>query len=229
MMVIDKYAYTNNLRSMNPNFKFGVGIIFLVGSMLIKNLIILSLIILLMSAVIVGVAKIEISDYINLLKIPIIFLIMSIAMTLISVADNPSNLIKSFCIGSKYICISNESISTSIHIFFRAISCLTCVYFIMLTVPFNQLLFIFKKMHIPSIILELSMLIYRFIFIFMEEVSDIRKSQELRFGYIDLKTSYKSFGLLGKLLYKRMMIRYEEMCISLDMKLYNDTFHIIGE
>ena len=174
--------------------------------MLIKNLIILSLIILLMSAV---VAKIEISDYINLLKIPIIFLIMSIAMTLISVADNPSNLIKSFCIGSKYIGISNESISTSIHIFFRAISCLTCVYFIMLTVPFNQLLFIFKKMHIPSIILELSMLIYRFIFIFMEEVSDIRKSQELRFGYIDLKTSYKSFGLLGKLLYKRMMIRYE--------------------
>ena len=63
----------------------------------------------------------------------------------------------------------------------------------------------------------------------MEEVADIRKSQELRFGYINLKTSYKSFGLLGNLLYKRMMIRYEEMCISLDVKLYDDTFHIVGE
>lgn len=229
MIIIDKYAYSNNLRNKNPNVKFTIGLIFLVASMLIKNLMVLSLIILLMSVIIVAIAKIDISDYIKLFKIPIIFLFMSIAMTLINVAEDSNLLIKSFSIGKVYIGFSNESINTSVHILFRAMSCLTCVYFIMLTIPFSQLLIIFKKLHVPSIILELSMLIYRFIFIFMEEVSDIRKSQELRFGYINLKTSYKSFGLLGNLLYKRMMIRYDEMCISLDVKLYNDTFHIVGE
>ena len=222
MIVIDKYAYSNTLRNKNPSVKFTIGLIFLVASMIIKNLIALSLIILLMSIIIVSIAKIDIHDYIKLLKIPMIFLLMSIAMTLINISDDSTLLIKSFSIGQRYIGFSNESINTSMHILFRAMSCLTCVYFIMLTIPFSQLLIIFKKLHVPSIILELSMLIYRFIFIFMEEVADIRKSQELRFGYINLKTSYN-------LLYKRMMIRYEEMCISLDVKLYDDTFHIVGE
>ena len=99
----------------------------------------------------------------------------------------------------------------------------------MLTTPFNQLIFVFKKLHLPDVILEISMLMYRFIFIFMEEVADIRKSQELRFGYINLKNGYNSFGLLVNMLFKRMMIRYDEMSIALDMKLYDGTFHIVEE
>ncbi|MEG2789687.1 MAG: CbiQ family ECF transporter T component, partial [Romboutsia sp.] len=71
--------------------------------------------------------------------------------------------------------------------------------------------------------------VYRFIFIFLEEVVDIKKSQELRFGYINLKISYKSIGLLGNLLYQRMMKRYDDMSISLDMKLYDGKFHIVGD
>ena len=73
------------------------------------------------------------------------------------------------------------------------------------------------------------MLMYRFIFIFMEEVSDIRTSQELRFGYINLKNGYHSFGLLVNMLFKRMMIRYDEMSIALDMKLFDGTFHIVED
>ncbi|RDY24066.1 cobalt ECF transporter T component CbiQ [Romboutsia maritimum] len=229
MIVIDKYAYTNNLINMNPNIKFSVGAIFLIASMLSQSLIISTAIIFLMSAIIVFIAKIDLKNYLYLLKIPLVFLLISITMTLISITSNSEILIYSFKIGNTYIGVSIQSVNTSIKIFFRAMSCLTCVYFIMLTTPFNQLIFLFKKAHIPDTIIELSMLIYRFIFIFMEEVSDIRKSQELRFGYINLRTSYKSLGLLGSLLYKRMMIRYEEMCISLDIKLYDGTFHIVGD
>ena len=73
MIVIDKYAYSNTLRNKNPSVKFTIGLIFLVASMIIKNLIALSLIILLMSIIIVSIAKIDIHDYIKLLKIPMIF------------------------------------------------------------------------------------------------------------------------------------------------------------
>ena len=73
------------------------------------------------------------------------------------------------------------------------------------------------------------MLIYRFIFIFLEELIDIKKSQELRFGYINLKTSYKSIGILGSLLFKRLIKKYEDMSISLDVKPYDGKFHIVGD
>lgn len=228
-MIIDDYAYNNKLSKANPNVKFSIGMLLLILSLINPYNIISVAIIFIMSIVIVGVAKIQLKDYIRFIKIPLIFLIISIFMILFSFTQSKELLLYSMKIGSLYIGISNESIDTAIHLLFRALSCLTCIYFVMLTTPFNQLIFILKKMHLPDTFLEISILMYRFIFIFLEEVADIKKSQELKFGYINLKNAYQSFGLLVNMLFKRMMIRYDEMSIALDMKLYDGTFHIVEE
>lgn len=228
-MIIDDYAYKNKLSKVNPNMKFAIGMLLLILSLINPYNYISLLVIGIMSFVIVGIAKIEFKDYIHFIKIPLVFLILSIIMILLNFAKDKESLLYSINIGSLYIGVSNESIVSSTRLFFRALSCLTCIYFIMLTTPFNQLIFVFKKLHLPDIFLEISMLMYRFIFIFMEEVTDIRKSQELRFGYINLKNAYNSFGLLVNMLFKRMMIRYDEMSIALDMKLYDGTFYIVEE
>lgn len=229
MILIDKYAYTNNLTGLKPQIKVGIGITLLIASMVINNILALSCIMALMSISIVCIAKIDLKNYIKLLKIPMYFLFMGIIVNLINISFDSKSLIYSINIFNIYIGISKESFDTSIYILFRSMACLTCVYFFVLTTPFNQLLFLLKKIHIPDTVIELTMLVYRFIFIFLEEVSDIRKSQQLRFGYIDLKTSYKSMGLLVNLLFKRLIKRYEDMSISLDMKLYDGKFHIVGE
>jgi len=228
-MIIDDYAYKNKLSKINPNVKFAIGMLLLILSLINPYNYISLLIIGIMSFVIVGIAKIEFKDYIHFIKSPLVFLIVSIIMILLNFSKDKESLLYSINIGSLYIGVSNESIVSSTRLFFRALSCLTCIYFIMLTTPFNQLIFVFKKLHLPDIVLEISMLMYRFIFIFMEEVADIKKSQELRFGYINLKNGYNSFGLLVNMLFKRMMIRYDEMSIALDMKLYDGTFYIVEE
>ncbi|MBC6695887.1 cobalt ECF transporter T component CbiQ [Terrisporobacter mayombei] len=228
-MIIDDYAYNNKLSKANPNVKFSIGMLLLILSLINPYNIISVAIIFIMSIVIVGVAKIQLKDYIRFIKIPLIFLIISIFMILFSFTQSKELLLYSMKIGSLYIGISNESINIALHLLFRALSCLTCIYFVMLTTPFNQIIFILKKMHLPDTFLEISILMYRFIFIFLEEVADIKKSQELKFGYINLKNAYQSFGLLVNMLFKRMMIRYDEMSIALDMKLYDGTFHIVEE
>lgn len=229
MLLIDKYAYTNNLTEINPKIKGSIGLIFLITSMAFKNIFCLISIITFMSALIVFLAKIDLKSYLKLVKIPMYFLIMGVLINLINISFDSKGLIYSLNIMSLNIGISNKSIITSVHILFRAIACLTCIYFFILTTPFNQIIFLLKKLHISDTVIELSMLVYRFIFIFLEEVSDIRKSQQLRFGYINLKTSYNSVGILGNMLFKRMMKRYDEMCISLDIKLYDSKFHIVGD
>ena len=226
MILIDKYAYTNNLAKSNPTIKFIIGTIFLFASMIINNVFILFSIMTLMSITIIGIAKIDIINYLKLIKIPMYFLIVGVIANAINISFNADGFVYSFKILNMYIGVSIVSINTSIYIFFRSIACLTCVYFFVLTTPFNQLLMLLKKLHIPDTIVELIMLVYRFIFIFLEEVEEIKKSQELRFGYTNLKNSYKSIGILGNLLYKRLMKRYEDMSISLDMKLYNGKFYI---
>lgn len=228
-MIIDDYAYNNKLSKVNPNLKFGLGMFFLIISLINPYNYISISIVLCMSIVIVYVAKIQIKDYIHFIKIPFVFLVISIIMILINFSKSKESLLYSIKISSVYMGVSTTSINDAIHLFLRALSCLTCIYFIMLTTPFNQLIFILKKMHLPDIILELSLLIYRFIFIFMEEVSDIRMCQELKFGYINMKNGYNSFGLLVNTLFKRMMIRYDEMSMVLDMKLYDGTFYIVED
>lgn len=228
-MIIDDYAYKNKLYKVNPNKKFIIGMLLLILSLINPFNYISLLIIALMSFVIVVIAKIELKDYLHFIKIPLTFLIISIIMILLNFSHNKEIFLYSIKIGNLYVGVTNESLNSAMHLFFRALSCLTCIYFIMLTTPFYQLIFVFIKLHLPDVVLEISMLMYRFIFIFMEEVSDIRKSQELRFGYINLKNGYNSFGLLVSMLFKRMMIRYDEMSIALDMKLYDGTFHIVGD
>ena len=228
-MIIDDYAYKNKLYKVNPNKKFIIGMLLLILSLINPFNYISLLIIALMSFVIVVIAKIELKDYLHFIKIPLTFLIISIIMILLNFSHNKEIFLYSIKIGNLYVGVTNESLKSAMHLVFRALSCLTCIYFIMLTTPFYQLIFVFKKLHLPDVVLEISMLMYRFIFIFMEEVSDIRKSQELRFGYINLKNGYNSFGLLVSMLFKRMMIRYDEMSIALDMKLYDGTFHIVGD
>lgn len=228
-MIIDDYAYKNKLYKVNQNKKFIIGMLLLILSLINPFNYISLLIIALMSFVIVVIAKIELKDYLHFIKIPLTFLIISIIMILLNFSHNKEIFLYSIKIGNLYVGVTNESLKSAMHLFFRALSCLTCIYFIMLTTPFYQLIFVFKKLHLPDVVLEISMLMYRFIFIFMEEVSDIRKSQELRFGYINLKNGYNSFGLLVSMLFKRMMIRYDEMSIALDMKLYDGTFHIVGD
>ncbi|EPT3153417.1 CbiQ family ECF transporter T component, partial [Yersinia enterocolitica] len=54
----------------------------------------------------------------------------------------------------------------------------------------------------------------------------IHQAQSLRFGYISLRTGYHSLAMLVGMLFTRVMIRYQQMVISLDMKLYQGDFHL---
>ncbi|MGL4910801.1 MAG: cobalt ECF transporter T component CbiQ, partial [Romboutsia sp.] len=217
MILIDKYAYTNNLKDIRPSAKAIVGLTLLILSMILTSKTLLIGIILLMSFVLIVLAKIDFKNYVALLKIPISFLIIGVCINLINVGFENQNMIYSIKLFDMYIGTSIESINISLYILIRSMSCLSCVYFIVLTTPFNDILILLKKMRLPNTAIELSMLIYRFIFIFLEEVSEIKKSQQLKFGYINLRTSYKSLGMLGSILFKRMVMRYEELSISLDV------------
>lgn len=229
MLLIDKYAYTNNLNKFSPRIKIGIVAILIIASMLITNKYILASIILMNSFLIVYVAKINLNDYFKLLKIPMAFLVIAIITNTINISSYNTNFLHSIKIFNLYFGVSYQSIDVSLKILFRSVTCLTCVYFLILTTPFNQLVFVLVQCKLPSILIELTVLVYRFIFIFLEEVDCIRKSQQLRFGYINLKTSYKSLGILCSMLFTRMMKRYNDMCVSLDLKLYDGNFHISGD
>ncbi|MGO1818865.1 MAG: CbiQ family ECF transporter T component, partial [Senegalia sp. (in: firmicutes)] len=95
-----------------------------------------------------------------------------------------------------------------------------------LTTPFNNLIKLLLKYKVPMLLIELTMLTYRFIFILLEEISLIYRAQDLKFGYSNIKNSFNSLGLLLRVLIVRMIKRYEEMIISLESKNYDSQFYM---
>lgn len=90
----------------------------------------------------------------------------------------------------------------------------------------NQLIVVFNKLRIPSVIIEMIILIYRFANIFLDVYKDMQMAIELKFGFRGLKNSYRSVALLVSLLFLKMMDSYDELNTSLEVKLYNGNFYI---
>ncbi len=225
MLIIDKYAYTNNLTKFNPmaKFLFAIGSLFI--SIAINNIYINLAIFIIMFMMTTVIARIPIKAYIKLYIVPVIFLLFSIIPILISIGKT-NVFIYSVNIGKYYFGLNKETIYTALMTASRSIACISATYFLALTTPINQLIKIFKDLKVPNFIIELIILIYRFIFIFLEEIKEIYMAQEMRYGYYGTKNSFKSFGILIKSLFVGVFLSYEDMVIALESKLYDGEFKI---
>lgn len=171
------------------------------------------------------VARIPIGNYLKLYLAPGIFLLISILTILIS-KSNSDVFLWAIKIGRSYVGIKQEALMESSLIVVRVLASISSTFFIALTIPINQLIVVFKGLKVPATIVELIILIYRSIFIFLEEMMEIYNIQEMKFGYYGMRNSYRSLGLLIKHLFVRILKRYEDMVIALETKLYDGEFKI---
>lgn len=223
MLLIDKYAYTNKLANFNPMAKF----IFAIGALLIAiilaNFYINFCIFIIMFSLIIFVAKIPLNKYIKIILLPMIFLLFSIIPIIISVSSD-NIFIWSFKISNKYFGFTVQGLRGALGITMRVLASINSTFFLALTTPLNNLIKVFKKLKFPETLIELLVLVYRSIFIFLEESKDIIMAQEMKFGYNNGKNTYKSLALLMKSLFIRVFQRYEDMVISLESKLFIGEF-----
>jgi len=223
---IDRYAYVNRLRGINTRLKLYFFIIMILLTLFIKHSTFHLIIFIIMSFLIVSVAKIPIKAYFKMYLLPMGFIALSIIAIIISISESDLNTIWSIKFLNIHLVIREHSLIRASVLLSRAFSALSCTYFLILTTPFNQLNKVLIKHKIPILLIELTMLTYRFIFILLEEIRGIYITQELRFGYDNLKNSYKSLGLLIRTLFFRIDKRYRDMIVSLESKGYDREFYM---
>lgn len=226
MLLIDKYSYTNKLNSLDPIKKTIFAICILLMTSIIDDAFFSIGVTIVLAAILALIAKIPFIKYCKMFSIPLAFLSISILTIMISISSDSSIYIYSYKLWGLYIGITKMGAEVSFGIFFRVIASLSAMYFFALTTPINQQILVMKRFKIPNVIIELIVLVYRFIFIFVRECSDIYIAQHLRFGYKDLKGAYQSLALLIKQLFIRVLKRYEDMNIALEHKLFDGQFHL---
>ena len=103
---------------------------------------------------------------------------------------------------------------------------LASTFWLVLNLPFPQLIVLLKRGRVPRLLTEQILLTWRFIFILLDEALAIHRAQTLRFGYRSVPKGYRSLAMLVGLLFTRVMIRYQQMSTTLDIKLYQGDFHL---
>ncbi|MEJ9212136.1 cobalt ECF transporter T component CbiQ [Bacillus smithii] len=225
MLLIDKYAYFNKLKNVHPVEKITLSLSLLLFALIVKSPLVSFSIFIVMSTMIVVLARIPLSYYMKLLVFPLFFLFSGMVTILISFNDGHtvvSDVIWSAQIGNWQICINEESIKRAVNLVFVVLSSVSCLYFLILTTPMTAILDVLRKLKLPSIFIELITLMYRFIFVIMEESINIYQSQSSRLGYISIRQGIKSLGLLISILFLKVFERTKQLSIAMNSRGYKD-------
>ncbi|MDQ0216927.1 cobalt ECF transporter T component CbiQ [Peribacillus cavernae] len=232
MLLIDKYAYFNRLKNAHPLEKMILALSLLLFSLAVKDVFVSLITFTLMSAFIIFGAKIPISYYLKLLLLPGFFLLSGTFTILFSFSSNNTsipNVWLSWNVGSWQIFISEDSIKTVISLIVVVLSSISCLYFLTLTTPITAILHVLRKLKLPSLLIDLVELTYRFIFIFLETAMDIYQSQSSRLGYSTMRRGIRSLGMLISALFLGVFQRSKQLTMAMNARGYQEDISFIED
>lgn len=213
---MDYIAHNNNLTEANPYYKLFITIILLAITLVLDNLYFDVFIFVVMSIVILAVAKISFKSYLKFLSIPMAFLIIT-CLFLLFFFGKGEVIYETGIFG---IVVTTDSLHYAIYTFMRVLGCFPCLGFLALTTPIAKILHCLETLKVPKIIIEIALLMYNTIFIFLNEIDTMKKAQETRLGYHSYFSSFKSLGALASTIFLRSLDKSETLQHSLDSRGY---------
>jgi cobalt/nickel transport system permease protein len=223
--LIDRLAYTNRLRGLPPQHKLSFGLGLLVLSLLAP-----AAIQLIIGAwlfwIVVGYAKIPAGLYLKLLALPLGFTLLSLPALMVNVASFAQlpNLQpdlwqnQSWQMGEWVFYISRAGVAQVMQILPRVWATTSCLFFMLLTVPFIEILQVLQQLRCPSLLLDLMQLMYRFIFTLLAIAEELWTAQNARCGYRTYRRSFASLSLLVGQLLQRTLINYRQVSLSMAVR-----------
>lgn len=213
---IDYIAHNNRLSDFNMYVKVIVSIGLMVATLILDNLTLDIIVFVLMAILVLGVARVSVKSYIKFLTIPIVFAVITCLFLIFFFGHGP--LI--YDTGLWGIGITQSSLDLGITTFCRCFACFSCLGFLTLTTPIADILQCLHVVKVPVIFIDIALLMYNTIFIFLDQLDTMRNAQQTRLGYVGSKNTYKSLGMLFSNLFFRSLDKSETLQCSLDSRCY---------
>ena len=221
MITIDKLCYTSKLRYVNAGEKFAFAVITLLLCVISRSTAVACIVLAVTGILTVWKGGIPLFHYIRYMMIPLAFLIFHLSRTPMDLFAIP--------VGNWYITSSIATLQYALQLILTALASVSCLYFLSLSTPIPSILEVLRKIHCPRILIELMMLIYRFIFVLMNTASAIITSQNSRLGNRTYKTSLKSFSSMASVLLLRSFKRANALYNAMESRCYDGTLHVLSE
>lgn len=225
---LEDIAQTNGLREVNTWLKLATALGAILLCLLSRSFVAPLYIAALLSLAILFLARVDPKTYGELFIIPLWFAIMSVvAIILVSGGGevywswNPASWFS--------LSITSESINEGFLIFCRVIGGMSALMFIALTTPMTDLFVVMKQCRIPEVVIDLAMMIYRSIFILMNQLVQTYQAQVMRLGYGSFRESIHSFAILCGSVFIASWDAGEDFIRAMDARCYDGKFVVLGD
>jgi cobalt/nickel transport system permease protein len=122
-----------------------------------------------------------------------------------------------------------EGITLSINTFCRVEGALSCLFFLVLTTTITDLSLILRRIHVPKVLVEIAMLIYRYIFVFLEISEQMTMAQKLRLGEGGWLKRIRGLGLLASNLFIRTLEQGERTFVAMSARGYDGEIRVLED
>jgi len=225
--LLDDYAHSNALKDTSTRLKLLLGL----GAMLLcvasATPLAPLLIAVTISLVTVGLAKIPGRFYCTLLLIPFSFSLLSAAV--VAFMHGGGDQLFAFDVFGISLGIQEDGANLALLLIARTFGGMCSLFFIALTTPMLEIFSICKSLGLPDFLVELSMLMYRYIFVFLDQAAMIHSAQVMRLGDSGARSSLHSFAMLSSVLFLRSWEQGERLVLAMDSRCYDGKLEMMEQ
>jgi cobalt/nickel transport system permease protein len=221
MLRIDGLSYSNAFINVHPAEKAVFALSLLLITLITKNEGVSISVFFVISAMIVIGAKIPLLYYAQLLLLPFAFLLSSVLVILLSIVPGGAEAAHSLWhleLWNLTWYITSTSLEQSMELATTVMTSVSCMYFLILTTPIHQLIWLLQKVKVPNLFIELMVFTYHFIFVLLRCSQQIYIAQVNRWGYRNYRAGMRSSGNLIVILFIKSMNGVKNFQIAMDSR-----------
>lgn len=217
--ILDDYALMSPLRHRNNWLKLAIVLFGLLVGVSSTSPITPFFIALCMSFTTIVLGRAPFKLYLKLLLAPLGFAFTGVII--IAFFSGSGHELLSFELIGYPFSVKADGLELALLVLSRSLSGMCCLYFLSLTTPMIELFAVLKASRLPESFIELSMLIYRYIFVFLDMALSIRYAQTVRLGYSNFRRSIHSMGMLGSTLFIRTWEQGDKLFLAMNSRCYD--------
>ncbi len=227
-MRIDKIAYASLLRCVSPSVKVPAVCACILICLLSDSLVLCAFLFVCSVLTVHFLGGTKMRDILHLMSIPISFVVMGCIAILISFSGNNTGMLCSLDAGSFYIGIQKSAVRLCVYTASKSFACVSCMNFLSLTTPMNDLFGLLRRSVIPNGFVEMAELIYRYIFVLYDCAQRIELAQKTRLGYSDIRASYRSVSSLAVSVFVRAYKQADRTYTALEARGYTGSLATVN-
>jgi len=219
MMTLDEHAARSRLRDVAPVYKLFYALPPIAMVLWADSIVFSLLVLLLMGITVVVKGGVRPVDYLRWLTLPAGFLLIGTIAVAVDASASPEAFIVSAPLGGVHVGVTSAGLAMAAHL---------CFYVIAFTTPVADLARSMASVGLPPLFVEMTLLVYRFVFQLFDTSSAIATAQKSRLGYAGLQATFRSLSALASNLFVFSARRSEELYVAMECRGYDGAIRVLA-